>query len=85
MNLRYDPGERTQLRASWGRFYQAQGINELQVEDGIETFYPAQRADHLILSAEHALPNQVEYGWRPITRTMRSFGPALRICSIQWC
>ncbi|MFZ1623854.1 MAG: TonB-dependent receptor [Gammaproteobacteria bacterium] len=60
MNLRYDPGERTQLRASWGRFYQAQGINELQVEDGIETFYPAQRADHLILSAEHALPNQVD-------------------------
>jgi len=59
VNLRYDPGERTQLRASWGRFYQAQGINELQVEDGIETFYPAQRAEHLILSAEHALPNLI--------------------------
>lgn len=59
LNLRYDPTARTQLRASWGRFYQAQGINELQVEDGIDTFFPAQRVDHLILSAEHALANQV--------------------------
>jgi outer membrane receptor protein involved in Fe transport len=59
LNLRYDPDARTQLRASWGRFYQAQGINELQVEDGIDTFFPAQRADHLILSAEHALENRV--------------------------
>jgi outer membrane receptor protein involved in Fe transport len=59
VSLRYDPGARTQLRASWGRFYQAQGINELQVEDGIQTFFPAQRADHLILSAEHALANRI--------------------------
>lgn len=59
LNLRYDPGERTQLRASWGRFFQAQGIDELQLEDGIETFFPAQRADHLIFSAEHELANRM--------------------------
>jgi hypothetical protein len=47
------------VRASWGRFFQAQGINELQVEDGIDTFFPAQRADHLILSLEHAFTNGV--------------------------
>jgi outer membrane receptor protein involved in Fe transport len=41
------------LRASWGRFYQAQGINELQVEDGIEHFYPAQFADHFIVGFDH--------------------------------
>ena len=44
----------TKLRASWGRFYQSQGINELQVEDGISEFYPAQHADHAIFSIEHA-------------------------------
>ncbi len=44
----------TTLRASWGRFFQSQGINELQVEDGISTFYPAQHADHVIASLEHA-------------------------------
>jgi len=55
LNLLYDLSEDTQVRASWGRFHQAQGINELQVEDGIDTFFPAERADHLILSVEHAL------------------------------
>lgn len=44
----------TKLRAGWGRFYQSQGINELQVEDGISQFYPAQHADHAIVSLEHA-------------------------------
>lgn len=45
---------RTKLRAGWGRFYQSQGINELQVEDGVSQFYPAQHADHAIVSLEHA-------------------------------
>ncbi len=54
VNLLYDYSAQTQYRASWGRFYQAQGINELQVEDGVENFLPAQRADHFILSVEHA-------------------------------
>jgi outer membrane receptor protein involved in Fe transport len=58
-NLLYDVAPGTQVRASWGRFYQAQGINELQVEDGIDTFFPAQRADHLILSVEHALTDRI--------------------------
>jgi outer membrane receptor protein involved in Fe transport len=44
----------TKMRASWGRFYQSQGINELQVEDGIAQFYPAQHADHAIVSFDHA-------------------------------
>ena len=59
VNLLYDVSPDTQLRASWGRFYQPQGINELQVEDGIGTFFKAQRADHLILSLEHAFTNRV--------------------------
>ncbi|HEY0940401.1 MAG TPA: TonB-dependent receptor [Steroidobacter sp.] len=44
----------TTLRAGWGRFHQSQGINELQVEDGVTQFHPAQHADHAILSMEHA-------------------------------
>jgi len=58
-NLLYDLSPDTQVRASWGRFHQAQGINELQVEDGIDTFFPPQRADHLILSVEHALTERI--------------------------
>lgn len=43
----------TKFRAGWGRFHQSQGINELQVEDGVSRFYPAQHADHAIVSIEH--------------------------------
>ncbi|MGH8496393.1 MAG: TonB-dependent receptor plug domain-containing protein, partial [Gammaproteobacteria bacterium] len=46
-------GPRTRLRASWGRFHQAQAIDELQIEDGVLGFFPAERADHAILSIEH--------------------------------
>jgi outer membrane receptor protein involved in Fe transport len=55
LNLMYDLDDRTQLRASWGRYQQAQGIDELQVEDGIDHFWPAQRADHLIIGLERRL------------------------------
>ena len=56
INLLYDLDSDTQLRASWGRFYQAQGIKELQVEDGVETFSAPQWAEHSILSVEHLFP-----------------------------
>ncbi|MBL8200878.1 MAG: TonB-dependent receptor [Chromatiales bacterium] len=58
-NVLWDLSVETQVRASWGRFYQAQGIGELQVEDGIDTFFPAQRADHFIVSVEHALNDSI--------------------------
>jgi len=53
INAAYALGTHATLRASWGRFYQAQGINELQVEDGVTTFLPAERADHGVLGAEY--------------------------------
>ncbi len=51
-------GENTELRLSWGRYHQTQEINELQVEDGITNFWPAQRADHLILGLRHLFKGQ---------------------------
>lgn len=59
--LLYDFGDRTQLRASWGRFYQSQSINELQIEDGITDFLPAQRADHLVLGLTHLFDRDIEF------------------------
>ena len=55
LNVLYQPGEVTRWRAGWGRFFQPQAINELQVEDGVERFQPAQYADHIILSVDHTL------------------------------
>jgi outer membrane receptor protein involved in Fe transport len=46
-------GENTDLRLSWGRYHQSQEINELQIEDGITDFWPAQRADPYIAGLQH--------------------------------
>ena len=53
LSVLYSVSPRTHLRASWGRFYQSQGINELQVEDGVDQFHGAQYADHAIVSFDH--------------------------------
>ena len=59
LSVLYDLGPRTHLRASWGRFFQSQGINELQVEDGVDRFYQAQHADHAILSFDHSFNREL--------------------------
>jgi len=53
LGFRYQLADRTYLRASWGRFYQSQGINELQVADGVEQFFAPQRSDHTVIGIEH--------------------------------
>jgi hypothetical protein len=47
----------TDLRFSHGRFFQAEALHELQVEDGITEFSPAQRSVHSIVSVEHRFPS----------------------------
>jgi outer membrane receptor protein involved in Fe transport len=59
MSLLHKLGERTDLRLSWGRYHQSQGIQELQIEDDVTDFWPAQRADHLIAGIQHRLPNDI--------------------------
>jgi hypothetical protein len=54
-NLAWRLTDATRLLASWGRYQQFQGIEELPVEDGVDQFSPAQRSDHLILGMEHEL------------------------------
>jgi hypothetical protein len=56
LNMVWNLDPTTRLRASWGRYEQFQGIEELQVEDGIDTFQRAQRADHAIVGLERDLP-----------------------------
>jgi hypothetical protein len=42
-------------RAGWGRYYQSQGLDELQVEDGVSHFFPAQLAEQAMLGFEQPL------------------------------
>jgi hypothetical protein len=73
--LLYNATASTRLRASWGRFYQAQGINELQVQDGIDTFYPAQHANHTIFSVEHSFPIQLDARLELYRKDYRTLNP----------
>jgi len=50
---------RTSLHASLGRFYQAQGAHELQVEDGIDTFFDAQEIDTATIGLQHRYLNGI--------------------------
>jgi hypothetical protein len=60
-NLALSLGRGTTLRAGWGRFYQAQGIHELEVEDGETGYYPAQLATHVTLGLERRLPRSLTF------------------------
>lgn len=51
-SVRYQLSPASTMRLSWGRFHQSHGIHELQVEDGISNFFPAQRSDHFIVGWE---------------------------------
>ena len=57
LNVAWAVGERTSLRAAWGRFAQPQRVYELQVEDGVLEFGRAQRAEHRVIGVDHALRN----------------------------
>jgi hypothetical protein len=56
LGLVWEIGNESRIRASWGRYAQLQGIEELQVEDGVDNYYPAQHADHAIIGLETLLP-----------------------------
>lgn len=51
--------ERTDLRLSHGRFFQAESLLELQVEDGVTESRPAQRAVHSVVGLDRRLAGTV--------------------------
>ncbi len=57
LHLNYRIDEHINLRLSWGVYQQAQGIDELQVEDGVSQFHASQRSQHIVLGYEHLFAN----------------------------
>jgi hypothetical protein len=54
-NVAWRLSAQTRLLASWGRYQQFQGIEEVPVEDGVDQFSPSETADHLIVGLEQDL------------------------------
>ena len=75
LSLLHRIGDRTDLRLSWGRYHQSQGINELQIEDGITDFWPAQSADQLIASLQHRFRNDTSLRVEIFQKDVRKLRP----------
>jgi outer membrane receptor protein involved in Fe transport len=75
VNLAWAVGSSSILRAGWGRFAQAQGLNELQVEDGVSQFSPAQLADHAMLGFEHSLGEGLSFRVEAYRKEMSQVRP----------
>jgi outer membrane receptor protein involved in Fe transport len=59
LSLLYQHSERMALRLGWGQFSQAQEINELQVADGVDSFFAAQRAEHVVANLKYQFPSDI--------------------------
>ena len=52
LGIRYRLADGLYLKGSLGRFYQAQAIHEVQLQDGVREYFPPQRADHAVIGLE---------------------------------
>src|SRR4051794_7993440 len=66
---------RTSVRAAWGVFHQPQAIHELQVEDGVTEYQPAQRAEHRVLGVEHSFRRGIEARLELYDKTLTHLRP----------
>lgn len=60
LNALFQVGERSDLRLGWGYYHQPQGIHELQIEDGVTEYFPAERAEHRVVGFRHAFASGIE-------------------------
>lgn len=58
VGLLYFFNDNTEFRLGWGQYSQAQEINELQVSDGLDRFFPAQRAEHVVANLKYSFANR---------------------------
>ncbi len=60
LNGLFELGDRSELRLGWGYYNQPQGIQNLQVEDGITHYFPAERAEHRVAGIRHRFQSDIE-------------------------
>ncbi len=75
VSLLYGITPMTEFRFSWGRYHQSQGVNDLQIEDGITNFWPAQQADHLIVGIQTLIKDKYALRIEAFHKNMRQVRP----------
>lgn len=75
LNAAWTPSPRTSVRAAWGLFHQPQAIHELQVEDGVTEYQPAQRAEHRIAGIEHSFRRGIDARLELYDKTLTRLRP----------
>lgn len=71
-------GDRTFLRCGWGKFRQYQGIHDMDVRDGHDTYYPAEVAEHWTAGVEHILPGGVQFRAEGYHKSLGDLQPSFR-------
>ena len=74
-SLLYQLSTRTEIRLGWGQYYQAQETNELQVSDGIDSFFPAQRAEHFVANVRHRFSDETTFDVSLFRKSFRTLRP----------
>ncbi len=75
LNMMFRPRDDTELRFSVGRYHQSQRVHTLQIEDGITNFWPAQRADHVIVGLKHLTGNDTSIRLEAFQKEIRDVRP----------
>lgn len=75
LSLLYRPNPKTELRLGWGQFSQAQEINELQASDGIDSFFPAQRAEHVVANLTRRFGRDLQVDVSYYRKSFRALRP----------
>jgi hypothetical protein len=74
-SILFQPSDQTDIRLGWGQYYQAQETNELQLADGIADFFPAQRAEHLVLNVQRQLGDSMAAELAVFRKSFRTLRP----------
>lgn len=75
VNVLWQPRPRTAVRAGWGRFTQAQGLDELRVEDGVRGFDPVEAAEQWSAGFEQAFARGLSFRLDAYSRSMSALRP----------
>ena len=70
-----NPSDETEVRLGWGQYYQAQEINELQIADGVDEFFAAQRAEHFVLNVRHRVSRRFDIALSAYRKSFRTIRP----------